>query len=170
MQSLDYMKYMEIMCLPFSDKGKNFLAGRMQECEICICIEFTRNDIRCQPTSRRKSQKFYLCNISYTKVNLACAARFWDRYSKQKKIIDLSMSSQYKGNLTLHVRYSNYVYTMCHAHMLEPQLKKFIVTRMGWKCCRGWVDENSGYFQLTFAMLKSEIETLEKGVKYVQSY
>ena len=77
-----------------------------------------------------KTLEHFICAI-YGKskikdVNLARAAIFWDRYNKQKKIIDLCMLPPCKGNLKFHVRRSNYVaYIMRHAHILKPQLQHF---------------------------------------------
>lgn len=72
----------------------------------------------------------FICAIygksKLTDVNLARAAIFWDRYNKQKKIIDLCMLPPCKENLKFHIRRSNYIaYIMRHAHMLKPQLQHF---------------------------------------------
>ena len=70
----------------------------------------------------------YVCALNgkskLGKVNEARSVIFWDRYNKQKKIVDLCMLLPCQGNLLLHIKRSNYVaYIMHHANELKPRLE-----------------------------------------------
>ena len=105
MQSLDYMQYLEMIVSAFFRKGKktfwrvackngkflSALSSLGTAYEVDKDLEETLENFICAIYGKSKLKD----------VNLACAAIFWDRYNKQKKIIDLCMLPPCKGNLKL---------------------------------------------------------------------
>ena len=87
--------------------------------------------------------------LTLNDINLVRSAMFWDRYNKEKKIVDLCMLPPCKGNLRLHFQRANYVaYVMRHAHLLRPNLQNFSL--------HGW-DETSGEAKWVTALTPHDI-------------
>ena len=95
----------------------------------------------------------YVCSLygrgKLESVNEARSSIFWDKYNKDKKIVELSMLPPCNGNLVLHLKRSNYVaYIFQHANDLHLDLD--LPSLHGWgETSVQWMDE---YFPLTFTM------------------